>query len=85
MVSPTTIARSGYYVLKMLPSVLLLPINTRARIGQMTHVFEEQLVQSGLDYDVSRQLAETYRQANRELVKQITSFRSWTRQKEAIH
>ena len=79
MVSLTTVARSGYYVLKLLPSVLWLPINTRTKIGQMTNVFEEQLVESGLDHDVSRQLAETYRKANKELVNQITSLRSWTR------
>jgi hypothetical protein len=79
MVSLTTIVRSGYYVLKMLPSLLWLPINVRTTIGHMTDVFEEQLVQSGLDHDVSRQLAEAYRRANRELVSQMTSLRSWTR------
>jgi hypothetical protein len=79
MVSLTTIARSGYYVVKMLPSLLWLPIGVRTSIRHMTHVFEEQLVQSGLDYDVSRQLAEAYREANMELVSQMTSLRSWTR------
>jgi len=79
MVSLTTIARSGYYLLKMLPSLLWLPINTRTKIGHMTDVFEEQLVQSGLDHDVSRQLAEAYRKANRKLANQMTSLRSWTR------
>lgn len=79
MVSVTTIARSGYYLLRMLPSLLWLPINVRTKIRRMTDVFEEQLVQSGLDHDVSRQLAEAYRKANRELVSQVTSLRSWTR------
>ena len=78
MVSLTTIARSGYYLLKMLPSLLWLPINTRTKTGHMTDLFEDQLVESGLDRDVSRQLAEAYRRANKELVNQITSLRSWT-------
>lgn len=81
MVSLTSIARSGYYVVKMLPSLLWLPISVRTTIRRMTHVFEEQLVRSGLDHDVSRQLAEAYREANMELVGQMTSLRSWTRWK----
>ena len=79
MVSATTIARSGYYVLKMLPSLLWLPISIRKNIGHMTDVFEDQLIQSGLDYDVSHQLAKAYHDANKELVSQMTSPRSWTR------
>lgn len=79
MVSLATIARSGYYVLRMLPSVLWLPISVRTTIRHMTDVFEEQLVQSGLDHDASRQLAEAYRKANMELVGQMTSLRSWAR------
>ena len=79
MVSATTIARSGYYVLKMLPSLLWLPISMRKNIGHMTDVFEEELIQSGLDYDVSRQLAKAYHDANKQLVSQMTSPRSWTR------
>ena len=79
MVSLTTMTRPGYYVLKLLPSVLWLPINTRMKIGQISDVFEDQLMESGLDHDVSRELAETYRKANKELVNQITSLRSWTR------
>ena len=79
MVSATTIARSGYYVLKMLPSLLWLPISIRKNIGHMTDVFEEELIQSGLDYDVSRQLAKAYHDANKQLVSQMTSPRSWTR------
>jgi len=79
MVSLTSIARSGYYVVKMLPTLLWLPISVRTNIRHMTDVFEEQLVRNGLDYDVSRQLAEAYREANMELVSQMTSPRSWTR------
>jgi hypothetical protein len=45
----------------------------------MTGVFEEQLIQSGLDHDVSRQLAKAYHDANKQLVSQMTSPRSWTR------
>jgi hypothetical protein len=79
MVSATTIARSGYYILKILPSLLWLPINIRWNIGHMTDVFEDELIQSGLDHDVSRQLARAYHDANKQLVSQMTSMRSWTR------
>jgi hypothetical protein len=79
MVSATAIARSGYYILKIIPSLLWLPINIRRNIGHMTDVFEEQLIQSGLDHEVSRQLAKAYHDANKQLVSQITSPRSWTR------
>jgi hypothetical protein len=79
MVSATTIARSGYYVLKMLPSLFWLPLSIRSNIGHMTGVFEKQLIESGLDHDVSRQLAKAYYDANKQLVSQIASPRSWTR------
>ena len=79
MVSATTIARSGYYILKIIPSVIWLPINIRWNIGQMTGVFEDELIQSGLDHNVSRELAKTYHDANKQLVSQMTSLRSWTR------
>jgi hypothetical protein len=45
----------------------------------MTGVFEEQLIESGLDHDVSHQLAKAYHDANKQLVSQMTSPRSWTR------
>lgn len=79
MVSVTTMVRSGYCVLRILPSLLWLPISIRTRIRHMTDVFEAQLIQSGLDQDVSRQLAKAYHEANKELVGQMTSLRSWTR------
>ena len=79
MVSATTIARSGYYILKILPSLVWLPINIRWNIGHVTDVFEDELIQSGLDHDVSRQLARAYHDANKQLVSQMTSLRSWTR------
>ena len=79
MVSATTIARSGYYILKILPSLLWLPLSIRRNIAHMTDVFEKQLIQSGLDYDVSHQLAKAYHDANKHLVSQMSSLRSWTR------
>jgi hypothetical protein len=79
MVSATAVARSGYYVLRILPSLLWLPISIRSNIRHMTSVFEEELIQSGLNQDVSRQLAKAYHDANRQLVSQMTSPRSWTR------
>jgi hypothetical protein len=79
MVSVTAIIRSGYYVLRMLPSLLWLPISIRKSIHHMTDVFEAQLIQSGLDQDVSRQLAKAYHEAHKELVGHMTSLRSWIR------
>jgi hypothetical protein len=79
MVSVTTVVRSGYYVLRMLPSLLWLPIRIRTSIHHMTDVFEAQLIQNGLDQDVSRQLAKAYHEAHKELVSQMTSLRSWIR------
>ena len=79
MVSATAIARSGYYVLRILPSLLWLPISIRNNIRHMTGVFEEELIQSGLDQDVSHQLAKAYHDANKRLVSQMSSLRSWTR------
>jgi len=79
MVSATAAVRSGYYVLKMLPSLLWLPINIRKNIRHMTTVFEEQLIQSGLDQEISHELARAFHDANKQIVSQITSPRSWTR------
>jgi hypothetical protein len=45
----------------------------------MTDAFEDELIQSGLNHDVSRQLAKVYHDANKQLVSQIASPRSWTR------
>ncbi len=78
MVSITAMVRSGYYVLKILPSLLWLPVSVRTTIGHITDVFEAQLIQSGLDSDVSRQVAEAYRKANKRLISQMTSPKSWT-------
>ena len=79
MVSATAAVRSGYYVLKMLPSLLWFPINIRKNIHHMTSVFEQQLIQSGLDPEISHELAKAFHDANKQLVSQITSQRSWTR------
>jgi len=79
MVSVTAIARSGYSLLRMLPSLIWLPINVRTRIHHATDAFEIQLIESGLDRGVSRQLAAAYHQANRELVSSIMSPKAWTR------
>jgi len=79
MVSATNIARSGYYVLKLLPSLLWLPISIRKNVNHMTSVFEEQLIQSGLNHETSHELAKAFHDANKQLISQMTSPRSWTR------
>jgi hypothetical protein len=48
-------------------------------VNHMTSVFEEQLIQSGLDYQKSHELAKAFHDANKRLISQITSPRSWTR------
>ena len=78
MVSVTAIIRSGYYLLRMIPSLLWLTINVRTRIGHITDAFEDQLIQSGLDRDISRELSKAYHDANKELVSLMTSPKSWT-------
>jgi hypothetical protein len=77
MVSITTVLRSGYYVLRMLPSLIWLPINIRTSLRHTMTIFEEQLVQSGLDRDIARRLAEAYHEANKDLVGQFTSLKAW--------
>ncbi len=79
MVSVTGIARSGYYLLRMLPSFIWLPINVRTHIRHATNAFEEQLIESGLDQDISSQLAAAYHDANRELVSTVMSLKAWAR------
>jgi hypothetical protein len=77
MASFTAIIRSGYYVIRMFPSLMWAPINMRRHLGRATDAFENQLLQSGINREVAQELAETYRHTNKELISQLTSPRSW--------
>lgn len=79
MASITTIMRSGYYILRMLPQFVWLPVDMRTRLRRATDAFEDQLLQNGINPDVARELAETYHKANKNLVNQLTSPKTWTR------
>jgi len=79
MASFTAIIRSGYYIIRMFPSLLWAPLNIRRHLGRATDAFENQLLQSGIDRKVAQELAETYRQTNKELISQLASLRSWSK------
>ena len=79
MASFTAIMRSGYYIVRMFPSLLWTPMAMRRHLGRATDAFENQLLQSGIDRKVARELAETYRQTNKELISQLASPRSWSK------
>jgi len=79
MASITAIMRSGYYILRMLPHLVWLRVDMRARLRQATGAFEEQLLQSGLSQDIAHELAESYRGTNKHMIGQMTSPRFWAR------
>ena len=72
-------ARAGYYIAKMLPRFLLVPVEMRRHLQRATDAFEDQLVQSGLDGKVAQELAETYREANERVVSTMTSLKTWAK------
>lgn len=77
MVSIRATLRAGYYILKTLPQFLGFPLEMRSHLGRARDAFEEALIQDGLDRRVAHELAKVYHEANRELMKQMTSPRAW--------
>lgn len=77
MVSMTDIMRSGYYVLRMFP-LLLLPLQLKGHVRRAANAFEDQLLQSGLSPDIARELARAYEKANEDLMKTFSSPSTWT-------
>jgi hypothetical protein len=69
--------RAGYYMAKMLPGFLWLPVEMRNHLRRATDAFEDQLVQSGVDVDTAHELAKTYHEANKQVISKITSPRAW--------
>jgi len=78
MVSATNVMRSGYYLAKMLPVLLWVPISMRSRSRRATHAFEKELVQSGLEPTVAHQLAEVFSKGNKGVIKKLSSLHTWT-------
>jgi len=83
MVSIRGTARAGYYIAKILPELLWLPVQTRRHLRRATDAFEDQLVQSGLDGKVARELAETYHEANKHVISTMTSPKTWANRQAA--
>lgn len=83
MVSVRGTVRAGYYVAKTLPGFLWLPVVMRRHLRRATDAFEDQLLQSGLDGKVARELAETYREANKRVISTMTSSRTWAKSQAA--
>jgi len=77
MVSMRAMMRAGYHIVKMFPQLLWLPLEMRTHLRRGRDAFEDQLLQSGLDHSIARELAKTYYEANKEMISQITSPRSW--------
>ncbi len=82
MVSVTAVTRSAYYVLKLFP-LLLLPLQMRTHLRRAADAFEDQLLQSGLSWDVARELARAYHEANEEVMRQFASPRLWAQSKQS--
>jgi hypothetical protein len=78
MVSATNIVRSGYYLAKMLPVLLWVPISMRSHSHRATHAFEQELVQSGLEPTVAHQLADAFSKGNKGVIKKLSSLHTWT-------
>lgn len=76
MVSMTAVMRSTYYVLRMFP-LLLLPLQMRTHIRRAAGAFEDQLLQNGLDPEIAHVLADSFERANKEMIRQFTSPKTW--------
>jgi hypothetical protein len=77
MASVTTIIKSGYYILSLLPTLLWIPVNTRLQLRRATGNFESELLKRGLEPVVAEELASTFNEAYRGVIKEVTSTRNW--------
>jgi hypothetical protein len=77
MSSMTTIMRSGYYILRMLPVLLWIPLGTWSQLNRATSAFEDELLHSGMEPNAAHQLANAFKNSNKRVLKQLTSFRIW--------
>jgi hypothetical protein len=77
MSTMTTIMRSGYYILRLVPILLWVPFGTRSQLNRATNAFENELLHSGMEPDAAHQLADAFKKSNKDMVKQLTSPRVW--------
>jgi len=77
MSTMTTIMRSGYYILRLLPVLAWVPFGTRSQLNRATNAFENELLHSGMEPDAAHQLADAFKKSNKDMVKQLTSPRVW--------
>jgi len=77
MSTMTTIMRSGYYILRLLPVLVWVPFGTRSQLNRATNAFENELLQSGMEPNAAHQLADAFKKSNKDMVKQLTSPWAW--------
>lgn len=77
MSTMTTIMRSGYYIVRLVPILLWVPFGTRSQLNRATNAFENELLHSGMEPDAAHQLADAFKKSNKDMVKQLTSPRVW--------
>jgi len=77
MVSVTTILRSGYYVMTLLPLLLWIPVGTRLHLRRATKAFENELLNNGLEPNAAHQLGTAFNDAYKHVIRQVISPRSW--------
>jgi hypothetical protein len=63
--------------MKILPTLLWVPVEMRLGLRRATEAFEDELLRSGLEPTTSRQIASTFNEAHKQLVKQLTSPQTW--------
>lgn len=63
--------------MKILPTLLWVPMGMRLGLRRATETFEDELLRSGLEPAVSHQIASTFNEAHKQLVKQLTSPKTW--------
>jgi hypothetical protein len=84
MTSVRATMRAGYYVAKILPKFLWLPVEMRKHLRRATDAFEDELRQSGVDPDTAHELAKTYHEANKQVISKITSPKAWARTQQVV-
>jgi len=77
MASVTTVIRSGFYIATILPALLWVPIGVRLHLRRATKTFEHELLNTGLDPSVARELTTTFNHAHKDLISQVISPRNW--------
>jgi hypothetical protein len=77
MVSATTVLRSGYYIAKLLPLLLWVPVSTRLHLRRATKAFENELLNNDLEPSAAHQLGTAFNDAYKDVINQVISPRNW--------